>query len=445
MNIDAESIRSPGLAPPGRALRQMRRRAIVASVVGTSIEWYDFILYSIASGLIFPALYFSRDDPFLATLNAYAVFAVGFVARPVGALIFGHYGDRLGRKGTLIATLMLMGIGTCAVAFIPTYAAIGIWGAVCLSVLRFVQGVGVGGEWAGSVLVAMEWSAPGTRGFSASWPQIGVPLGLISANLAFAAVSIATGDAFLVWGWRIPFLFSAVLVGVGLYIRRTVDETPVFRALEAEHRIERRPVVQAIRKNYRQIFLVAFMRMSEMSVFQIMTVFVFTFGTMVLHLDRNFILAAVMAAAAVQCLCIPLFGGLSDRIGRKRLFSAGAIIAGLFTFGYFALIGTGRPVVVFAAIALSLVPHAMMYGPEAALIAENFSGERRYSGSSIGYQLASLIGGGPTPVITAMLFMHDHSGYGVAGYVLLCSLVSVVAVSFLEERGHPDVPEGIQP
>jgi MFS family permease len=415
------------------------RRAAIGSVVGSAIEWYDFILYSIAAGLVFPKVFFPESDPFTALINSYGIFAVGFLARPAGAIIFGHLGDRLGRKGTLVGTLILMGIGTFFVAFVPGHETIGIWGAVILVLLRFVQGVGVGGEWAGAVLVSMEWSKPRSRGLSASWPQIGVPLGLVLANLVFALASYHSGDAFLDRGWRVPFLLSGGLVLIGLYLRFALDETPVFRKMEEEKRIEKAPVVQAVRKTWRKILTVAFLRMAEMSMFQIMTVFVYTYCTQVLGFERSFVLTAVMTAAILQAVSIPVFGAMSDRVGRKRIFRAGAVAAMLFGFIYFTVLGAGHPSAVFVIIALSLIPHAMMYGSEAALVTENFSSELRYSGSSLGYQLASLIGGGPTPFITASLFHFDQSGYAIAAYLGATCLVSLTALSFLREtRGSAD-------
>src|SRR5947209_5323020 len=239
------------------------RRAVLASTIGTAIEWYDFFLYSTVTGLVFAKLYFPEYDPLVGTLNAFAVYAVGFIARPIGAAIFGHYGDRIGRKSTLIATLLVMGIATFLVAFVPTYASIGIWGAVILTILRFIQGVGVGGEWGGSVLLSMEWARSGHRGFIASWPQFGVPAGLFLANLAVLAFSQIAGDQFLTWGWRLPFVLSIVLVGVGLWIRLGILETPTFRRLVAENKIERTPMFEVLKRQPKEIILTAFARMGE--------------------------------------------------------------------------------------------------------------------------------------------------------------------------------------
>src|SRR5262245_49664062 len=356
------------------------RRAVIASTIGTAIEWYDFFLYSTVTGLVFAKLFFPNSDPLVGTLEAFAIYAVGFVARPVGAAIFGHYGDRIGRKATLIATLMLMGIATFLVAFVPTYETIGIWGAVILTVLRFLQGVGVGGEWGGSVLLSMEWARThDSRGFIASWPQFGVPCGLFLANLAVLAFSHMSGDQFLESGWRIPFPLSIVLVGIGLYIRLGILETPTFSSLQAKERLERAPVPVVMRDHGKEIILSAFARMGEQAPFYIFTAFIFAYGTKTLQVSRDFLLVAVLAASVLSFVTIPLFGHISDRIGRKKTYMIGAVVTGVFGFVYFAMLGTGVPALIFLAIFLSLIPHDIMYGPQAALIAELFPARLRYS------------------------------------------------------------------
>src|SRR5579859_2511898 len=379
--------------------RRQLRRAVIASTIGTTIEWYDFFLYSIVTGLVFAKLYFPQSDPLIGTLQAFGIYAVGFVARPVGAAIFGHYGDRIGRKSTLIATLMLMGIATFLVAFVPTYERIGVWGAVLLTLLRFLQGVGVGGEWGGSVLMSMEWAKTNAhRGFIASWPQFGVPAGLFLANLAVLGFSWYSGDAFLQWGWRVPFFLSIFLVAIGLYIRLSILETPVFAKLLAENRIERQPMVEVIKRHPKEILLSAFARMGEQAPFYIFTAFIFTYATLHLKSPRDFILTALLAASVLSFVSVPLSGYLSDRIGRKKMYMLGAAATGLFGFAYFAMLDTLIPHWIFIAVFVSLIPHDMMYGPQAALIAESFTGRLRYSGASLGYQLASVIAGGPAPL-----------------------------------------------
>jgi MFS family permease len=273
------------------------RRAVIASTVGTAIEWYDFFLYSVVTGLVFAKLFFPNSDPLVGTLEAFGVYAVGFIARPVGAAIFGHYGDRIGRKATLIATLMLMGVATFLVALVPTYEQVGIWGAVILTILRFIQGVGVGGEWGGSVLLAMEWARTNhSRGFIASWPQFGVPCGLFLANLAVLSFSQMSGEQFLSWGWRLPFFLSLILVAIGLWIRLGIMETPVFTRLVVERKIARAPMLEVIKRHPGDIILSALARMAEQAPFYIFTAFVFSYGTGTLHVSRDFLLVAVLVA-----------------------------------------------------------------------------------------------------------------------------------------------------
>jgi MFS family permease len=414
--------------------RRHLRRAVLAATVGTAIEWYDFFLYSTVTGLVFAPLYFPNADSLVGTLNAFGIYAVGFVARPIGAAIFGHYGDRLGRKSALIATLLLMGIATFLVALVPPYSSIGIWGAIILTLLRFVQGIGVGGEWGGSVLLAMEWARSNHhRGYIASWPQFGVPAGLFLANLAVLAFSALSGPQFLSWGWRVPFLLSGVLVAVGMYIRVGIMETPVFARLAAERRIERAPVAEALRRQPREIVLTALCRMGEQAPFYIASAFVFAYGTGTLHMPRNFLLAAVLTATVISFVMTPLSGHLSDRFGRKRIYMLGAAATGLYGFAYFGLLDTRAPALVFLAIALSLLPHDLMYGPQAALIAESFAGRVRYSGASLGYQLSSVFAGGPAPLVATWLFARYRSGWAIAAFILFCAVVSLLSTALLPD------------
>src|ERR1700684_3017710 len=416
------------------------RKAVIASTVGTAIEWYDFFLYGTAAGLVFGKLYFPNSDALAGTLLAFGTYFIGFVGRPIGAAIFGHYGDRIGRKATLIATLLCMGLATFAIAFVPTYSSIGIWGAVLLTVLRMIQGIGVGGEWGGSVLLAMEWSrTKGQRGLVASWPQFGVPCGLLLSTLAVAIFSAISGDQFVIWGWRLPFALSIVLVGVGLWIRLGILETPVFQKLLDEDKVEKAPIVEVIRKQPKEIILSALLRMSEQAPFYIFTAFVFAYAVGTLKMDRNFILIAVMVAACVEFVTIPLAGHISDRIGRRKMFLIGAAVTGLFGFLYFGMIDTAITSAVFIAIVLSLIPHGMQYGPEAALIAESFTPRLRYSGSSLGYQLASIIAGGPSPLIATALFATYHSGYAIAIFIAACAVISLVAASFMPDYTGKDI------
>ena len=418
------------------------RKAVIASTIGTTIEWYDFFLYGTAAGLVFGKLYFPHQEPLTATLAAFSTYFVGFVARPVGAAIFGHYGDRIGRKATLIATLLCMGLATFFIAFVPTYASIGMWGAVLLTVLRALQGIGVGGEWGGSVLLAMEWSRThGQRGLVASWPQFGVPAGLFLANVAVLGFSAWSGDQFLVWGWRIPFALSIILVGIGLWIRLGILETPVFQKLLDQDKIEKAPIAEVIKKQPKEIVLSALVRLSEQAPFYIFVAFIFSYAVGTLHMSRNFILTAVMVAALVSFVSIPLSGHISDLIGRRRMYLIGVVATGLFGFLYFGMVDTAIPSAVFVAIVLSLIPHDIQYGPQAALIAEAFTPRLRYSGASLGYQLASVIAGGPAPIIATALFAYYQSGYAIAIYIAGCAVVSAVAAVFMPDYTGKDISE----
>jgi len=428
-----------GSLPEAEHSKQLRK-AVIASTVGTAIEWYDFFLYGTAAGLIFGKLYFPNEAPLAGTLAAFGTYFIGFVGRPIGAAIFGHYGDRIGRKATLIATLLCMGLATFAIAFVPTYASIGIWGAVLLTVLRALQGIGVGGEWGGSVLLAMEWSRThGQRGLVASWPQFGVPCGLLLSNLAVLAFSAWSGDDFLVWGWRVPFALSIILVGIGLWIRLGILETPVFQKLLDTNKIEKAPILEVIKKQPKEIILSALLRLSEQAPFYVFTAFVFSYAVGTLHMSRNFVLTAVMVAACVSFFTIPLAGHFSDLIGRKKMYLIGVVVMGLFGFVYFGMVDTAIPAAVFIAIALSLIPHDLQYGPQAAFIAESFTPRLRYSGASLGYQLASIIAGGPAPIIATALFATYGSGYAIAAYIAVLAVISFVSAAMMPDYTGKDI------
>ncbi|HEX5319311.1 MAG TPA: MFS transporter [Stellaceae bacterium] len=420
--------------------RAQLRRALIASTVGTTIEWYDFLLYGTVSALVFGPLYFPKSDPIMGVLEAFGIFFIGFVGRPIGAAIFGHYGDRIGRKATLIATLLITGIATVAVGLVPTYASIGMWGAVLLTLIRLIQGIGVGGEWGGSVLLAMEWArTTENRGFLSAWPQFGAPCGLFLANCAVLGFSYLSGDQFNVWGWRIPFFLSAVMVVVGLWIRLGIAETPVFQKVVADERIERVPVLEVLKRQPKQVILSALLRMPEQAPGYIVGAFIFTYATTVLHQTRDFVLMAVITQTVLGFLWVVFAGALSDKVGRKNMYIIGAIFMGVFGFVYFAMLDTGVPWVIFLAIALSLLPVMTQYGPEAALIAESFSPRLRYSGTSLGYQLASIIAGGPSPFIATWLFATYHSSLPIAIYIALCAVVGIVSTAMLTDYTNKDI------
>jgi len=386
------------------------------------------------AAIVFAKLYFPASDPLTGTLQAFAVFAVGFAARPIGAAIFGHYGDRIGRKAALIATLLLTGLSTFLVGCVPTYEEIGVWGAVVMVLLRFIQGIGVGGEWGGSVLLSMEWARTSkNHGLIASWPQFGGPAGFFLANLAILAFSQMSGDQFLTWGWRVPFFLSLILVAIGLWIRLGILETPVFTKLVAERKVERMPMLEVLKRHPKEIILSALVRLAEQTPFYIFTAFVFSYGIGTLKVSRDFLLIAVLTASVVSFVAIPLSGHISDRIGRKNMYMIGAVVTGVFGFIYFGMLNTGSLVAIFCAIVLSLIPHDMMYGPQAALIAESFTGRLRYSGASLGYQLASVIAGGPAPLIATWLFGTYQSSNAIAVYIAVCAVVTLIACAMMTD------------
>ena len=365
---------------------------------------------------------------------------VGFAARPIGAAIFGHYGDRIGRKAALITTLLIMGIGTALIGVLPGYAAIGIAAPLLLTFLRLLQGIAVGGEWGGSVLLAMEWGSRKRRGFMASWPQLGVPLGLLLSTAMVQVMSGQTGEEFLTWGWRVPFLVSLLLVAVGLYVRLRVLESPEFAAVKESKAVAHRPVADVIRRQWRDILTSAFVRMAEQAPFYLFITFVLTYGTKELKLERTELLTDTLIAAAIGLVSVPLFGHLSDVIGRKLMYGIGVVATGLFAFPYFGLLNTRTPGLVLLAIVLSLIFHDMMYGPQAALIAETFGTNLRYSGAGLGYQLASVIAGGPAPLIAAAILQNTGSSFWISVYIVGCAVVSLVALAAMRRGAPDDVP-----
>lgn len=425
-------------APPtldAASRQRMMKRAVVASAVGTTIEWYDFFLYQVAAGLVFPRLFFPASDPFVGTVLAFSTNYLGFVSRPLGAVIFGHYGDRIGRKASLIATLILMGIATVAVGLVPGYNRIGIWGAVILTALRVLQGIGVGGEWGGSVLLAGEWTDPKRRGFTTSFAQFGAPAGLMLANAIFGLVSVSTSDeAFLSWGWRIPFLISFVLVFVGLYIRVGILETPVFSRLKAQGKVERTPVVEVLRRNWREVILTALLRTSQQTGFYIFSAYIVVYGTQVLGFSRGLILNFVMIQAIVSMFTNIYWGHLSDIVGRRQITAIGCLVMMVYPFIYFGLLDTRNIALVFLAILLAMPLHDMQYGPQAAFISESFPGTLRYSGASLGYQLASITAGGPAPLVALYLYQAYGTSMAVAAYLASTGVVSLIAVYLLPDR-----------
>ncbi|MDR6620456.1 MFS transporter [Sinomonas atrocyanea] len=413
---------------------QAVRRATYASVVGTTIEWYDFFLYGTAAALVFPHLFFPGGDNFAGIIAAFGTQFVGFVARPVGAAIFGHYGDRIGRKTTLMVTLFLMAFGTVLIGVLPTYQVIGVWAPILLTVLRIIQGIGVGGEWGGSVLIAMEWGHKERRGLSASWPQMGVPLGLVLSTGLVRLTSGVTGADFSAWGWRVPFLLSIILVGVGLFVRLRVVESPEFEEVRIQDKVVRVPLLEAIRRQPKEILLTALVRTSEQAPFYLFITFVITYTTKQLKFNSDAILVDTLIAAALGLISIPVFGRLSDRFGRKLIYGIGVVLTALYAFPYFGLMNTGNALFIGIAVVVSLIFHDIQYGPQAALIAESFDADIRYTGAGLGYQLASVIAGGPAPLIAAALLAGTGSSVPISIYIIICAAVSMAALLLLPSR-----------
>ena len=392
------------------------RRVIGASLIGTTIEWYDFFLYGSAAALVFNRLFFPDYDPLVGTMLAFATYALGFIARPVGGIVFGHFGDRIGRKKLLIWSLVLMGAATVLIGLLPTYAQIGIWAPVALIVLRLVQGFAVGGEWGGAVLMAAEHGDAKRRGFWASWPQAGVPAGnLLAAGVLALLAGFQPEDAFLDWGWRVPFVLSAILVVVGWYIRNRVAESPMFeKAIDEAEAPPKLPAIEVVRERPKALVLGAGLRIGENISYYILTVFSLTYLVDVAAETRSLALNALLIGAAVQFLAIPFFAWLSDRIGRRPVYAFGGLGLAAWSFLLFPLLGSGEPASIVLALVVGLVLHGAMYGPQAAFITELFPTRIRYSGVSLAYQLTAIVGGSLAPIIALALYQHYGSALPVA-------------------------------
>jgi metabolite-proton symporter len=424
------------------ANRRALIEAVVASTVGTTIEWYDFFLYGLAAALVFPSLFFPSYDPRVGSILSFGTFSVGFVARPVGAALFGHLGDRLGRKSALVSTLLLMGLSTFLIGLLPTYNQIGAAAPLALVLLRFLQGLGVGGEWGGAVLLALEQEHRGRRGFYASWPQAGVPLGLLLSAGVVALFRSGLGEqGFLDWGWRVPFALSALLIALGLLIRARIGETPLFRELQKTNRVARAPLSEAITEHWRAILLVAGTRVAEQSCFYLFTAYILDYNKHVLHAPVEVFLLGINLAAAIEFFTIPLFGMLSDRFTRRRVYMLGCLFLAAFAFPYFMLLDTrSRPAIVLAVILSLVVGHAMLYSVQASLIPELFGTRLRYSAASLGYQLASLVAGGPAPLIAAnLVWAFPDQYWPLATYIIVISLISLACVQRLAETSRREL------
>jgi MHS family shikimate/dehydroshikimate transporter-like MFS transporter len=416
------------------------RLVAVASFIGTTIEWYDFFLYGTAAALVFNRLFFPTFDPLMGTLAAFGTYAVGFIARPVGGIVIGHYGDKIGRKSMLVLTLVVMGVATFLIGLLPTYEQIGPWAAVGLVLLRVAQGFGVGGEWGGAVLMAVEHAPPGTRGYYGSWPQIGVPAGLVISTAVFAVFSRLPEEQFLSWGWRVPFLLSALLVIVGLMIRVRILETPAFTKVKEASREAHQPIIEVLKTYPKQVLLAMGARFGENGAFYIYSVFVLTYATQHVKMPQQVVLTAMLIGAGLELIAIPFFGAMSDRFGRRPVYLFGAIATALWAYPMFRLLDTASPPLVRLALIVAFVfSHAAMYGPQAAFFSELFGTRVRYSGASLGAQLAAVLAGGTSPFI-ATLLLAKYGTNALSLYLIFMAAVTIVAVILASEthRDHID-------
>jgi len=428
----------------GQQERTSHVKVATASLIGTAIEWYDFFLYGTAAALIFNKLFFPTFDPMVGTLLAFATYALGFVARPLGGLVFGHYGDKIGRKTMLYLTLLIMGTATAIIGILPTYETLGVWAAILLVTCRLIQGFGLGGEWGGAVLMAVEHAPENRRGFYGSWPQLGAPLGLVLGTLVFSVFSSLMSDAqFNAWGWRLPFLFSIILVVVGLWIRMTIAESPEFQKIKAEKQEVKMPIIDAIRLHPMNILLAMGARFAENGFFYIFATFTLAYATQALGMNRQDILNGVLIAAAIETFTIPAFGALSDHLGRRPVYIFGAIFSALMSFPLFWLLGTKVAVLAWIAIALGLaVGHAAMYGPQASFLSELFGTKVRYSGVSLGYNLASIFAGALSPLIATWLMVtYKPATWPISVYMIGLAVITLVSVYFAVETRKTVKPE----
>lgn len=422
-----------------------------ASFIGTCIEYFDFFIFGTAAALVFDELFFPSLDPLAGTLAAFATFGVAFFVRPLGGIVFGHFGDRIGRKHMLVLSLVIMGVGTTAVGLLPTYGQVGLWAPVLLVLTRMLQGLAVGGEWSGAVLLAAEHAPPGKRGFYSSWPQAGIPAGLVLSTTSFYFVQKLSDDAIMDWGWRVPFIASAILVALGLYVRLRIEESPAFRAVQEQGQVVKYPAAEVIRTAKKPLVIALLAHAANSVVFYMAAVFGISYATDEGGAERGTVLLALMIAAVLQVLTIPASAALADRYGRRPVLMVGACLTVVSAFPIFWLLGTGDFVGILIAMVLAIpIIHALLYGPEASFLPELFETRLRYTGSAMGYQLGSMIFSGPTPFIAAALFAWADSPWPLAVYMLVGGVLTIIGVAMARESRHdvftapapplPDVP-----
>lgn len=422
------------------------RRVLIASVVGSSVEWFDYFLYGTVAALVFNQLFFVTDDPAFGTLYAFATFALAFFIRPLGGIIFSHIGDRIGRKKTLVLTLSLMGLATFLMGVLPTYAQIGIWAPVFLIILRLIQGLGLGGEWGGALLLAVEYAPKEKRGFFGSVPQMGVTIGMLMGTIALSIMTLLPDDAFMTWGWRVPFLLSALLVVFGLWIRKGIEETPTFQKTQEKGEIPKLPIADTLKYHWREVLIATGAKVVETAPFYIFGTFIVSYGTQQLNFNQTSILMAVTVGTIVTTILMPIMGSLSDKIGRKKLYVGGTILMIFFAFPYFWLIHQGSLFLLFLATIIGL---GIIWAPITAVLgtmfSEIFSANVRYTGISLGYQIGAAVAGGTAPLIaTALLIRFNNSYIPVALYIILTALISLVAIWTVKDRSNEELDEELQ-
>lgn len=420
------------------------KKVAIASLIGTTIEWYDFLIYGTAAALVFNTLFFPQFSETAGTLAAFSTFAVAFFARPVGGVVFGHFGDRIGRKTVLVLTIMLMGIATFLVGVMPTYDSIGIWAPVGLVLLRFVQGFAVGGEWGGAVLMSVEHAPRGKRGFYGSFPEIGVPAAVILSSLAFLALSTLSEEQFLAWGWRVPFLLSIILVAVGLYIRLKIMETPMFERVRATHTVSRIPIADVLRNYRKEVALVAGSFLVINAVFYILVVFVLSYATTIVGVERNTILTVILISGFISLFTIPAFAALSDKVGRKPLYITGAVGMGLSAAPLFWLLDTGVFIWMLLGHVITLTFMNMAHGLKGAFYSEQFETRVRYSGASLAYQGGSIFGGAFAPFIAVALLAWTGTPMFIALYMAALAVIAVICTLLLRETYQSDIDSNIE-
>ena len=429
-----------GIGVPDAASDKGMNRIVWASVLGTVVEWYDFLIYGTAAALVFNKLFFPTMDPVAGTLAAFAAYAVGFVARPLGGAIFGHFGDRIGRKAMLTLTMLIMGVGTFLIGCLPTYEQIGIWAPILLVFLRLLQGIGIGGEWGGAVLMVIEHAPEKKRGFYGSLVQVGFPAGVALSTATFLGLTMLPQEDFLSWGWRLPFLFSVILIGVGLFVRLRLVETPAFSKVKSTETAARMPVLEVITKHPRTFLTAVGIKVSEVAWVYVLTVFSIVYATTTLGLPRTLILYAILLGAVLEFATLPLFGWMSDKVGRRPMYIGGAILSALCALVVFPLLDTRDPTIVVLSIAVIMsLTHATMFGPQAAFMPELFGTRVRYSGASLGCQVAAAISGGFAPMIATGLLAWAGATWPIALYLITLAAITLLATIYATETRDLDI------